>query len=115
MKIGGWTTLHSMAKKGELTIHGELALKIYEDKNPTGTYGTTPLHIASEIGHFDMSKLFLELAVNKNPPNFVGLTPLHVAAGMGHSDICQLILDYVEDRTQLTRYKNIGMTEKGIY
>ena len=50
------------------------------DKNPKDNDGETPLHLASEKGHFSVCQLIIENIDDKNPKNNFGVTPLLMAA-----------------------------------
>ena len=45
--------------------------------------GFTPLHYASENGHFSIVQCLLRYTMDKNPKNEWGTTPLHYAAVEG--------------------------------
>ena len=45
--------------------------------------GFTPLHYASENGHFSIVQCLLRYTMDKNPKNGWGTTPLHYAAAEG--------------------------------
>ena len=53
------------------------------DVNAKNQSGFTPLHYASENGHFDVVRCLLGYAMDKNPRNAWGNTPLHYAAVEG--------------------------------
>ena len=59
----------------------------------------TPLHLACELGHFDIAVLLLEGGANPNVnpmargPGRTDGTPLHVACELGRLDIAALLLE----------------------
>ena len=55
---------------------------------------STPLHFASENGHFEICKLLIENMVHKNPATLDSdlWTPLHFAARFNHLGICRFVL-----------------------
>ena len=67
-----------------------------EDKNPACKVGETPLHAAVKNGHFEISKLIIDIVEKKNPADDRGMTPLHYAAKIGNLEIFQLIVNLVE-------------------
>ena len=60
----------------------------------TTTFISTPLHFASENGHFEVCKLLIENMVHKNPATLDSdlWTPLHFAARFNHLGICRFLL-----------------------
>ena len=50
---------------------------------------STPLHIATEGGHFDVVKKLLDAGASASDENKVGLTPIHIAAKYGHSTLIE--------------------------
>ena len=71
----------------------ETLLKLLDDKNPTSTSGSTPLHFAALLGRKEHFKLILRYAANKNPVNNSGMTPYDVALAQieGYQEICDLV------------------------
>ena len=68
-------------------------MKGLSNKNPASGDGQhTPLHFASDRGHFEVCKLILENISEKNPRNNNGDTPLHIAASNGHLEICTFMI-----------------------
>ena len=54
--------------------------------------GFTPLHYASENGHFSIVKCLLRYTMDKNPKNEWGTTPLHYAAVEGTGYLNHFVL-----------------------
>jgi ankyrin repeat protein len=53
------------------------------------------LHIAVELGHFELCEIVISKTVDRNPiiiPD--GLTPMHMAANKGNFEITQLLVEY---------------------
>ena len=48
---------------------------------------STPLHIATEGGHFDVVKKLLDAGASAADENKAGLTPIHIAAKFGHTEL----------------------------
>ncbi|WKT53744.1 Ankyrin repeat [Fusarium oxysporum f. sp. vasinfectum] len=63
------------------------------DARAADTDGWTPLHRASENGHWEIAKMLLEKGADARAANVDGLTPLHLASQNGHLEIAQLLLE----------------------
>jgi len=64
--------------------------QLSEDRNPGDEYGITPLHKATENGHFEIVQIIMNhcQANNNNPKDQdEGNTPLHIATEHGHMQI----------------------------
>ena len=81
----------------------ELILENVEEKNPKDSNSVTPLHLAAQMGHFEMCKLIIENVLERNPKNSNGNTPLHYAAQGGHLEVCQLIMKNLKKRPKVQR------------
>ncbi|XP_063592121.1 GA-binding protein subunit beta-1-like [Penaeus indicus] len=57
-----------------------------------GPIGMTPLHLASQNGHYETCDRLLAAGMNKDARNKVDKTPLHLAAMEGHKDIVSLLV-----------------------
>ncbi|XP_042871998.1 ankyrin repeat and KH domain-containing protein 1-like isoform X1 [Penaeus japonicus] len=57
-----------------------------------GPIGMTPLHLASQNGHYETCDRLLAAGMNKDARNKVDKTPLHLAAMEGHMDIVSLLV-----------------------
>ena len=61
-------------------------------------------HIAAELGHFDMSQIFIAFIIIfmdwplKNPIFNSGLTPYHLAAESGYLTVFQLIFYEIKNK-----------------
>ena len=56
-------------------------------------YGRTPLHLASEQGHFEMVKLFLQRGANIQAIGKEGKTALHLAIMENHSKVAKFLVE----------------------
>ena len=54
--------------------------------------GFTPLHYASENGHFSIVQCLLRYTMDKNPKNEWGTTPLHYAAVEGSGYLYNFVI-----------------------
>ena len=110
----GTTPLHLCAKNGHKHIVENFLQKLKhkisnkiqifgnnQDKdellNPKNHSGFTPLHYASENGHFQIVQMFLDCLVDKNPSNIWGYSALHYAAMEGHVNIVRIFMDNVQE------------------
>jgi ankyrin repeat protein len=86
-------TIHAAAKEGDLD-----AIKVLL-KNDPGLIsskdfdGATPLIVAVENGHLEVTRLLLASRADVSATNGGGQTPLHVAAIVGQKDAAKLLLD----------------------
>jgi ankyrin repeat protein len=55
--------------------------------------GSTPLSIASKMGHYDMVKLLLQNHADLDHRDYKGMSALHWAAYNGHQDVVDLIVE----------------------
>lgn len=97
---------HFAAYKGKVSCFQDF---IDGERNPKNSIGSTPLHVASRIGHFDIVKLILDsIKGEKNPQDNFDYTPLHEAIISGHLEIVKLILDSIEE--EKNPQNQLGMT-----
>ena len=54
--------------------------------------GKTPLHFASQYGHFDMVKILIERGAEVNVENNNGETPLHYASAYGQENVAEFLI-----------------------
>ena len=59
----------------------------------SGGLNSTPLHLASYGGEFEIAKTLIKYGADVNSRNDVGRTPLHYAAQTGLVDLLQLLLE----------------------
>ena len=90
------------AENGYVDIYKLLMEKV-DDKNPTDSSGTTPLHVAAKKGHLEICQLIMENIVDKNPADINGKTPLHEAARNGRLDICGFFLQNLKEKNPKMR------------
>lgn len=72
-----------------------------------GPIGMTPLHLASQNGHYETCDRLLCAGMNKDARNKVEKTPLHLAAMEGHTDIVSLL---VKAGANINAYDMLKMT-----
>ncbi|CAE7415636.1 ANKRD29, partial [Symbiodinium sp. KB8] len=58
----------------------------------------TPLSVASENGHIEVTRLLLEANADKDKANQDGATPLFIAAQNGHLEVVRLLLQANADK-----------------
>ena len=56
--------------------------------------GETPLHIASQHGHYMLVELLLKLNACPDAPDYADQTPLRCAVAGGHVRVAELLLSY---------------------
>ena len=59
--------------------------------------GATPLYIAAQNGHLDMTRLLLRKGADPEFKFSNGMTPLCIAAYNGHEAVAQMLIDYGAD------------------
>ena len=59
--------------------------------------GSTPFHLAANMGNMEICKLFIEKFPMKNPADDNGITPLHNAVRVGNFDLFMLIAQSLFD------------------
>lgn len=62
--------------------------------NQRGSFGDTPLHVASSRGRLDEAEALLNANADVNARGELENTPLHAAAGQGHAAVVNLLLDW---------------------
>jgi len=89
------TPLHYVALCGLHTIVKFLAIELSQDVNAVGFQDdTTPLHLASSVGHVDVTRALLEHGSDVTAQCETGATPLHEASSRGHAEVCRVLLEY---------------------
>ena len=95
------TPLFLAAKKGRLDAaqllceHGKHEHS--KDIDYQDSRGRTPLHVAAENGHYDMSRLLLDCCADANAREKNHRTPLHLAADRGMLAVARLLLEHGAD------------------
>lgn len=69
--------------------------------------GTTPSHVAANVGDLSLFEAINEKAENLNPRNDAGITPLQYAASKGHLKVCEYIMRNLVDKNPRC---NVGWT-----
>eukprot|EP01098_Paradermamoeba_levis_P012357 TRINITY_DN538_c0_g2_i1.p1 TRINITY_DN538_c0_g2~~TRINITY_DN538_c0_g2_i1.p1 ORF type:complete len:136 (-),score=31.84 TRINITY_DN538_c0_g2_i1:42-449(-) len=77
-------------------------------------FGKTPLHFATEKGHFSLVQLLIDKGSNVNAKDGSGWTHLHIAVHGGHLSIVQLLIDRGSDVNARTTHGNIPSDFAGI-
>lgn len=56
-------------------------------------FGTSPLHIGSDMGHIEIVKLLVNATSDSNCLNETGCTPLLLACELGHGEIVNILFE----------------------
>lgn len=108
----GWTSLHVVAKKGDLTKVKQL-LDEGVDVNVSAwgpkSWGVTPLHLAAQGGHLKVMDELLERGANidARTKGVCGWTPLHNAAKERKRNAIKLLVEngaFLPDDINDTRF-----------
>ncbi|KAG8466073.1 hypothetical protein KFE25_005643 [Diacronema lutheri] len=81
----------------EMLAHGAVASAANE-------FGMTPLHVAAEMGHFDVALALCERGASTRAANASGETALHIAAREGDAALAELLLRHGASATQADRW-----------
>ena len=90
-KINQKKLLFEAIKSQDVTGVQDL-LKIKVDVNIQNRHGSTPLHVAAYLGHFDIVKILVNNGANIFATNFKNEAPLHTAISKGHYTISKYLL-----------------------
>ncbi|RWS27838.1 ion channel nompc-like protein [Leptotrombidium deliense] len=102
----GLTALHVASSCGQLDFVSEMLTQVPAGikserslKDPSGDYGITPLHLASQNGHESVVRLLMNsTGVQVDAPTQVhGTIPLHLAAQGGHMLVAGLLINRSAD------------------
>ena len=87
--------LHYAVFCGLLSIVEFLVIESPQDVHSRDyDHKSTPLHLASELGHVQVARLLIEHGADPIAMDKSGLTPLHVAVHKGRSDLARLLVEY---------------------
>ena len=88
------TPLHYAAFCGLHDIAKILAIEHPEDVNCQSVDdGSSPLHLASRMGHVDLARMLIEHGADVSAQNEDGWTALHLASGNGNVDLAQMLIE----------------------
>ncbi|KAJ8984896.1 hypothetical protein NQ317_002736 [Molorchus minor] len=88
--LGGRLLTHSTISINEL---GKQLLKAAAD----GDLGTSPLHLAAQNDHLEITGILLRAGISKDARTKVDRTPLHMAAYEGHLQIVDILIKHGAD------------------
>ena len=92
-----------LLKMAILTYIFQSICAFVKDINPKAYDGGTPLHLAAQIGNYEICKFIIDNTVDKNPKDFVDWTPLHWGSQEGHLKICELIIGNVQNKNPVAK------------
>jgi len=84
--------IHDAARNGEVKKIRQMLDKDLSLLNSKDQSGKTPLHFASQYGHFDIVTILIEKGAEVNAENNNGETPLHYASAYGQETIAELLI-----------------------
>lgn len=97
----------NLIKRSPIEIVRALSRTITKFNQFSNKVKCSPMHVAADVGNFNLCQYIIDKNEDKNPKNIDGETPLHWAAEKGHLDICDLILNNVNDKNPRD---NLGIT-----
>ena len=95
-------TLYLAAKCGNTKDVQQCLLNYGENPDAANRNGDTPLHLASQNGHFEVVEVLLRNNADANIRNVFGKAPLHIAAEMGYAEIVKAMIDHKVKSMRLT-------------
>jgi len=95
--------LWDACQRGEREVVLDLLLRRWCDME-FRKYDYTPLHIASERGHFEVAQLLLQHNADVNSKAQDDYTPLYIASHQGHLEVAQLLLQHNADVNSKAQY-----------
>jgi hypothetical protein len=99
------TPLHYAAIYGMCDVARFLVLERSQGVNVRRSSDSrTPLFLAAECGHPEVTRTLLDYGANKNARDRDGMTPLHVASESGHPEVVQMLLDHGTDASARDKY-----------
>ncbi|XP_070538927.1 poly [ADP-ribose] polymerase tankyrase-like [Ptychodera flava] len=87
------SVLHRKARMGDIEAVKKLLAEKEVDVNITGSYGNTPLYMASAAGRFEIVKLLISAGADFLLRNSKGFAPVHISSMMGHGDVVRFLLE----------------------
>ncbi|CAB0042712.1 unnamed protein product [Trichogramma brassicae] len=96
----GWTHFHAACQSGLYEVVQKF-LELGQDPNCLWTKtGDSPLRLALERGHKDVSRLLLRYGADPTLAGQNGVTPLHLAARWkeDHSDVAKMLFEFGEKK-----------------
>ena len=94
LKIGIWTS--ECTNYFEIR-HLQRVWKVPFWKNQPSDENGTTLHLATQVGDFEIARFIIDNIDNKNPRATSGVAPLHMAAKCGHLEVCKLIMAIIDE------------------
>jgi len=92
------TPLHYAAFCGLYDVVKVLTTEHPQDVNSRSVVGEeTPLHLASQAGHIDVARLFIEYGTDVAAQTNDGTTPLHTVSSKGLVDVARLLIKHGAD------------------
>ncbi|BAT99767.1 phytochrome-interacting ankyrin-repeat protein 2-like [Vigna umbellata] len=94
----GWTSLHVLARKGDLKLVKKLldeGMNVNVSAWGPKSKGVTPLHLAAEGGHIGVMDVLLEHGadIDARTKGACGWTPLHIAAKERRRDAVKFLIE----------------------
>ncbi|XP_059080155.1 serine/threonine-protein phosphatase 6 regulatory ankyrin repeat subunit B-like [Tigriopus californicus] len=101
----GSTCAHIAAIKGSVSVLEELMKfdKAVVISSRNKITDSTPLHIATEGGHYDVVKMLMDSGASASDENKSGYTPMHIAAKHGHLELINKFAKSNVNLRQLSR------------
>ena len=99
------TPLHYAVFCGLYDVVKVLADEYPQDVNSRSFIGEeTPLHLTSQTGHVDLTRLLIEHGADMAAQDKDGTTPLHWASERDHMDVARLLVEHGADAAAQDKY-----------
>jgi len=86
-------SIHDAARDGNIeVVKQHIAAKLGADVNAKDKLGRTPLHLATQGDHKEITELLIAEGADVNAKHEEGWTPLHLAALYDHKEIAELLI-----------------------